>query len=36
MAKAACTADAIAKGILDFIMFRNNQTALAEKWLFEA
>ena len=36
MAKAACAADAIAEGILDFIMFGNGQTAPAEKRLFEA
>ena len=35
MAKAACAADAIAEGILDFIMFGNGQTAPAEKRLFE-
>jgi hypothetical protein len=34
-AKAACAADAIAEGILDFIMFGNGQTAPAEKRLFE-
>lgn len=33
-AKAACAADAIAEGILDFIMFGNGQTAPAEKRLF--
>ena len=36
LAKAACAADAIAEGILDFIMFGNGQTAPAEKWLFES
>jgi hypothetical protein len=35
LAKAACAADAIAEGILDFIMFGNGQTAPAEKRLFE-
>lgn len=35
MAKAACAADAIAEGILDFIMFGNGQTAPAEMRLFE-
>lgn len=35
VAKAACAADAIAEGILDFIMFGNGQTAPAEKRLFE-
>ena len=35
MAKAACAADAIVEGILDFIMFGNGQTAPAEKRLFE-
>ena len=35
MAKAACAADAISEGILDFIMFGNGQTAPAEKRLFE-
>ena len=35
MAKAACAADAIAEGILDFIMFGNGQTDPAEKRLFE-
>lgn len=34
-AKAACAADAIAEGILDFIMFGNGQTAPAEKRLFD-
>lgn len=33
MAKAACAADAIAEGILDFIKFGNGQTAPAEKRL---
>jgi hypothetical protein len=31
MAKAACAADAIAEGIFDFIIFRNGQTAPADK-----
>ena len=35
LAKAVCTADAIAKGILDFIMFGNGQMAPAEKQLFK-
>jgi hypothetical protein len=35
MAKAACAADTIAGGVLDFIMFGNGQTAPAEKRLFE-
>jgi hypothetical protein len=33
-AKAACAADAIAEGILDFIKFGNGQTAPAERRLF--
>ena len=35
LAKAACTADTIAEGILDFITFGNGQTAPAKKRLFE-
>jgi hypothetical protein len=34
-AKAACAADAIAEGLLDFIKFGNGQTAPAEKRLFQ-
>jgi hypothetical protein len=34
-AKAACAADAIAEGILDFIKFGNGQTAPAEKRLVQ-
>lgn len=33
-AKAACAADAIAEGVMDFIKFGNGQTAPAEKRLF--
>lgn len=33
-AKAACAADAIAEGVLDFIKFGNGQTAPAERRLF--
>lgn len=33
-AKAACAADAVAEGILDFIKFGNGQTAPAERRLF--
>jgi len=33
-AKAACAADAIAEGILDFIKYGNGQTAPAERRLF--
>ena len=36
IAKAACAADAIAEGILDFIKFGNGQTAPAEKRLFDS